>query len=207
MRAHTSAPNFGLVTRAALMRAARDLARAWDACEDRRVDPEHEEWVDVVDDDDHVVGRAHRAEMRARNLPHRAVYVFVRNRAGDLFVHRRTPTKDVYPGYCDVTVGGVVAAGEEYDAAAERELAEELGVVGAPLARLGTMRYADERTRVHGMVYAIRHEGPFVLQHEEIASGGFVPLGEAERMTREERCCPDAVAVLAAYGAALRAGS
>jgi isopentenyldiphosphate isomerase len=167
------------------------------------VDPDRDEWVDVVDEDDRVVGRATRADMRARNLPHRAVYVFVRNMRGELFVHRRTLTKDVYPGYCDVTIGGVVAAGEEYDAAAERELAEELGLMGAPLTRLGNIRYSDEGTRVCGMVYVARHDGPFVLQAEEIASGGFVPLAEAERMAREERCCPDAIAVLQAYGAAL----
>jgi isopentenyldiphosphate isomerase len=178
-----------------------------DACEERRVDAEHDEWVDVIDDDDRVVDRATRADVRQHNLLHRAVYVFVRSSRGELFVHRRTLTKDVYPGYCDVTVGGVVAAGEEYDGAAVRELAEELGVVGGPLTRLGTMRYADERTRVLGVVYAARHDGPFVLQTEEIASGRFVPLAEAERMTREERCCPDGIAILRTYGAELRAES
>lgn len=169
------------------------------------MDLDRGEWVDVVDEDDRVVGCATRADMRAGNLLHRAVYIFVRNNRGELFVHRRTRTKDVYPGHYDVTIGGVVAAGEEYDAAAERELAEELGVVGAPLARLGTMRYGDAGTQVHGMVYVACHEGPFVLQAEEIASGSFVPLSEAERVAREERCCPDAIAALAAYGAALRA--
>lgn len=166
-----------------------------------------EEWVDVVDDDDRVVDRATRAEMRRRNLPHRAVYVFVRNSRGELFVHRRTLTKDIYPGYCDVSVGGVVAAGEDYDAAAARELAEELGVRDAPLIRLGATRYADERTRVLGVVYLAHQDGPFALQAAEIASGGFVTIDEAERMTREERCCPDGVAILRAYGAALRAES
>jgi len=163
------------------------------------VDSSTEEWVDIVDDNDRVVATATRAEMRAGNLLHRAVYVFVLNGRGEVFVHRRTPTKDVYPGYCDVTIGGVVGAGESYDAAAERELAEELGVVGAPIARLGDIRYADEGTRICGMVYLTRHDGPFVLQAEEITSGGFVPFAEAQRIAREERCCPDAVAVLEAY--------
>jgi isopentenyldiphosphate isomerase len=169
------------------------------------VDPNSAEWVDVVDDDDRVVDRATRAEMRAGNLLHRAVYVFVLNTRGELFVHRRTATKDVYPGYCDLTIGGVVGAGEEYDAAAEREVAEELGVVGAPIVRLGDIRYADEGTRIFGMVYFTRHDGPFVLQAEEIASGGFVSLAQARLLAREERCCPDALAALAAYGDALSA--
>jgi len=167
------------------------------------VDQGSAEWVDVVDDDDRVVGRVTRAEMRTRNLLHRAVYVFVLNTRGELFVHRRTATKDVYPGYCDLTIGGVVGAGEEYDAAADRELAEELGVVGVAIIRLGDFRYADEGTRVCGMAYLTRHDGPFVLQAEEIASGGFVSLAQATRVAREEPCCPDAIAALEAHGDAL----
>jgi isopentenyldiphosphate isomerase len=165
------------------------------------------EWVDVVDADDRVVGRTTRAEMRRRNLPHRAVYVLVLSSRDELFVHQRTQSKDVYPGYRDVTIGGVVAAGEDYDTAAVRELAEEIGVHDASLERLGPMIYEDARTRVHGMVYAARHDGPFVLQAEEIVSGEFVPLAIAERMTREERCCPDGAAVLRDYAARLRGGS
>ena len=166
------------------------------------VDPSSAEWVDVVDDDDRVVGRVTRPEMRTRNLLHRAVYVFVLNTRGELFVHRRTATKDVYPGYCDLTIGGVVGTGEEYDAAAERELAEELGLIGVPIIRLGGLRYADEGTRICGMVYLTRHDGPFVLQAEEIASGDASnesprgPTGQAcagsggRRSSSSTRPCP-----------------
>lgn len=167
----------------------------------------HDEWIDVVDEEDRVLGQATRADMRRDNLLHRAVYVFVLNAAGELFVHRRTATKDVYPSYCDVTVGGVVAAGETYDAAAVRELAEELGVCDAPLTRLGPLRYEDERTRIHGMVYVARHDGPFVLQVEEIASGGFVTLAIADRTVATGECCPDGAACLRAYGDALAIAS
>ncbi|HEY2388280.1 MAG TPA: NUDIX domain-containing protein [Candidatus Binatia bacterium] len=165
------------------------------------------EWIDVVDAHDRVVGRATRAEMRRDNLLHRAVYILVTNSRGELFIHERTTSKDVYPGYRDVTVGGVVAAGEDYDTAAARELAEELGVSEAILERLGPTAYADAGTRVHGMVYRARHDGPFVLQPEEIVSGKFVALGCAERLTREARCCPDGAAVLRVYADRLRAGS
>jgi len=165
------------------------------------------EWVDVVDDDDRVIGRATRAEMRQRNLLHRAVYILVLNAQGQLFVHQRTPTKDVYPGFHDVTVGGVVAAGEDYDTAAARELREELGVAGVALERLGRTAYADPATRVRGMAYLARHDGPFVLQPEEIVSGEFVGLACAERLASEERCCPDGAAVLRVYAARLTAGS
>jgi len=158
-----------------------------------------EELVDVVDDEDRVVRRAPRAEMRRENLLHRAVYVLVLNAHGELFVHRRTTTKDVYPGYFDVTVGGVVGAGEDYDTAARRELAEEVGIVGAPITPLFAVRFADVSTRLIGRAYLARSDGPIRLQAEEIAWGAFVPLTEAERVMREERCCPDGVDVLRRY--------
>ena len=157
------------------------------------------EMVDVVDADDRVVGRATRADMRRLNLLHRAVYIIVRNSSGSVFVHRRTTSKDVYPGYWDVTVGGVVEAGEDYATAARRELQEEVGVTTDTLTQLFPVRYEDASTQLVGMAYVVRHDGPVVLQPEEIAHGAFVSLAEAERIVREEPCCPDGVAVLRRY--------
>jgi len=87
-----------------------------------------DELVDVLDAEGRTVGVVTRREMRARRLPHRSSYVLVFNRAGDLFIHLRVPTKDVYPGHWDVAVGGVLATGESFDDGARREAAEELGV-------------------------------------------------------------------------------
>ena len=123
-----------------------------------------DELVDVVDEDDRVLRRATRAEMRRANLLHRAVYILVRSSRGELFVHRRTTTKDVYPGYWDVTVGGVVGAGEDYDIAARRELAEEIGVACDDIEPLFAVRYEDRSTRLVGRAYLARHDGPFRLQ-------------------------------------------
>ncbi len=154
------------------------------------------EMVDVVDGDDRVLRQVTRAEMRRENLLHRAVYLLVFDERGDILVHRRTITKDVYPGFFDVTVGGVVDAGEDYATAARRELAEEVGITGAAIEPLFEVRYADTVTQLIGRAFLVRHDGPIRLQPEEVVWAAFVPLAEAERIMREERCCPDGVAVL-----------
>jgi isopentenyldiphosphate isomerase len=157
-----------------------------------------DERVDVVDDEGRTVGTVSRAEMRARRLPHRSVYVLVFDRRGRLFVHLRTPTKDVYPSHWDVAVGGVLAAGEDFDAGARREVREELGVDVDPEA-LFPFRWADAATAVHGAVYRVRHDGPFRLQHEEIVRGEFVDPSEVDARAARAPFCPDGLAVLAEY--------
>ena len=71
-----------------------------------------DELVDVMDDAGRTIGTVTRREMRAQRLPHRATYLLVFNDRGELFIHLRTATKDVYPSHWAVTIGGVLAAGE-----------------------------------------------------------------------------------------------
>ena len=157
------------------------------------------EEVDVVDAEDVVIGRATRAEIRAGNLRHRATYVLVFNSDGKLFVHQRTTTKDIYPGYFDVAVGGVVGAGESYDAAAQRELAEELGVTAVPLRRVLRCSYEDEHNRVNGMVYSCTYDGPVTLQASELVAGEWLDLDVILERAQRQPFCPDGVDALCRY--------
>ncbi len=157
-----------------------------------------DELVDVIDDQGRTVGTVTRREMRARRLPHRCTYILVFNRQGELFIHLRTPTKDVYPSHWDVAVGGVLAAGETFDRGAERELREELGVEAA-LHPLFPFRYADERSVVQATAYRAVHDGPFRLQPEEVVRGEFVAPEEVAARAARDQFCPDGLAVFAEY--------
>ncbi len=144
-----------------------------------------EELVAIYDRDDNegrVVGAVPRSQMRARNLPHAATSVAVRDREGRIYVHRRTDTKDLFPGAYDVWAGGVVTAGESPPDAARRELAEELGLTSAPLRPLFTEWYADEHTtylaHVYDTVYDPERDGPIRHQPEEVAEGWWAALDE-----------------------------
>src|SRR6266851_4778436 len=89
-----------------------------------------EEMVDVIDDAGRTVGVVTRQEMRRRRLPHRSTAILVFDHSGRLFIHLRTPSKDVFPSHWDVAVGGVLSAGESFTEGAQREVREELGVDG-----------------------------------------------------------------------------
>ncbi len=125
-----------------------------------------------------VIGSAPRSVVRAGNLPHAATAVLLRDGSGRVYVHRRTDTKDVYPGAYDCFAGGVVAAGEQPADAARRELAEELGVRGAPLRELLRHWWDDEHTRYLAFVYDATWDGPVVHQPDEVAEGSWMTLAE-----------------------------
>ncbi len=154
------------------------------------------EWVDVVDDYDRVVGTVTRAQMRAENLHHRAVSIVVLGSDGRLLVHRRAATKDVWPGMWDLAAGGVVAAGETYDDAARRELAEELGVLAKNWELLGDGNFVDDSVSMIGRGYLVVHDGPFRFTDGEIAEVRWVDRDELNELLATESFVPDNVALL-----------
>ena len=137
-----------------------------------------EEIVIVVDGDNRPVAELPRRRVRAGNLPHRATYVFVFDRQGRLLVQRRTAIKDLYPGFCDLAAGGVVAAGESYEQCAEREAAEELGIRDTTLTPRFDFHYRDEHNCCFGRIFTCVHDGPFILQPEEVESVSFHAVDE-----------------------------
>ena len=142
-----------------------------------------DERVVIVDKDDKPVDVVPRSVMRAQGLRHRTTGIFVVDGDGRLFVQRRTETKDVYPGLLDLCAGGVVVAGESYEESALREAAEELGIVDTPLEAAFDIHFEDAAEgrptiRHWCRVFRCRHDGPFTLQAEEVASGEFVVIAD-----------------------------
>ena len=154
------------------------------------------EMVDIVDDDDVVIATVTRARMRAERLQHRAVSIAVIGSDGRLLVHRRADTKDVWPGMWDIAAGGVVSAGEDYDTAARRELAEELGIADVELTPLGDGRYRDEAVALIGRGYVVVSDGPFTFTDGEIAEVRWVDRVQLAELLRAERFVPDSLALL-----------
>ncbi|GAA1729473.1 NUDIX domain-containing protein [Isoptericola hypogeus] len=165
------------------------------------------ELVALYDDAGIPCGTADRARVRAENLRHAATAVVVRNGAGDVYVHRRTGTKDLYPGRYDFCAGGVLLAGEDPAESARRELAEELGVTGVELVPLGFADYADSRTRMREFRFACTYDGPVTWQPDEVAWGAWVTPARLLEMLDELPFMPDSVAGFGAWLDDLRRGA
>jgi isopentenyldiphosphate isomerase len=88
-----------------------------------------DELIDLVSDDDEVIGTVWRDEAFTRNIVNiRGVNAFVINGAGQLWIPRRSLSKTRWPGAYDMGVAGAVGAGESYEAALFREAQEELNL-------------------------------------------------------------------------------
>ena len=154
-----------------------------------------EEWFDVVNERDEVVGRATRREVHATGLWHRAVHILVFDAAGRIFLQKRSMLKDLSPGLWDSSCSGHLDAGEDYDTAAVRELGEEIGVklsTGVVPTRWFRIEACEQTGWEFVWIYRMRHDGPLTLDPLEIQYGEWVlPIEITARVTsRPAEFCP-----------------
>jgi isopentenyl-diphosphate delta-isomerase type 1 len=159
------------------------------------------EVFDVVDAHDVVIGQETRGRVHALGLRHRSIHVFVFNRAGQLLLQLRSPTKDKFPNCWDTSCCGHVDSGETYDQAAWREMSEELGLTD-PRAQVSDWKFLDKvdacattgQEFVH--VYRCVCEGPFSASPAEITELRWFSPTETEVLFMEQ---PDQVAPALPY--------
>ncbi len=88
-----------------------------------------DEILDLVNNNDVVIGKKKRSEIYAEHLSNfRVINVFIVNSKGEIWVPRRSAHKRIVPLGLDMSVGGHVASGETYEQALKRETAEELNI-------------------------------------------------------------------------------
>jgi isopentenyl-diphosphate Delta-isomerase len=142
------------------------------------------EILEIVDADDRAIGRATRAEIHARSLLHRAVHVFLFNSAGDIYVQRRSSSKDRHPSKLDSSAAGHVDPGESYEQTAVRELREELGIPAEveELLRLPASHVTDYE---HVRLFRVVSDEKPVPNPEEVQWGRFLTREHLSHLMEE----------------------
>lgn len=161
------------------------------------------ELVEMVDRSGTPLGMVPRPLVHTFNLLHRGIGMVVAKDASivnsrsevfpDLYVHRRTDDKRIFPSLYDMFVGGVSSAGEEATRTAAREVAEELGIsralvdpmeLSAPLFDC-TVCTAYNRCVVSVFCFQFDSSRDSIAwQPEEVAWGSFVPYNVIEESAR-----------------------
>jgi len=157
-----------------------------------------DELLDVVDDNDEVIAVKRRGDIHAQGLMHRAVHILLFNSRGELFLQKRSLSKDEQPGKWDSSAAGHVDTGENYLDCACREIGEELGiVVDQPLQPLFKLPAMLRTGNEHCMVYQYFFDGPLVLQADEIDEGEWVdPETMDRRIADADPLLTDAISLI-----------
>lgn len=94
------------------------------------------EYLDVVDENNQVIGKETREKIHCSGLWHRGVHVLIFNSNRRLILQMRSVEKDKFPNRYDCSVSEHLKVGETYEAAAIRGLEEELKITDVGLKRL-----------------------------------------------------------------------
>jgi len=91
-----------------------------------QVDEDH--LVDIVNEDDIVIGKDTKENKFSKELISRNVVAFLKDKNNKYIIVKRSPKKKSYPNLLDLAACGHVRLGESYKEAIAREIKEELGV-------------------------------------------------------------------------------
>ncbi len=134
-----------------------------------------QELLDVVNEDDHVIGQIARKELsRDSNAIVRLVGVQVFRQGKALFQLRQS-SKQLYPSHWTLSATGHVSAGEGYDDAAKRELVEEVGIHD-PITRIDKRLLSYDGVRRMWAFFHCDSEAEPVIQHSEVERAEYVAL-------------------------------
>lgn len=151
--------------------------------------------IQIVNEDDQPVRVASKQEAWEQGLLHRIVSILVEGTDGRLLLQRRAPSVAISPDTWDSSASGHVDAGETYEQAAVREVAEEIGLKSLGLEEIGYWRSRDELdNRIlnrFNKLYRVRVEDTaFVLQEAEVSAVQWFSLPEINLLFQEN---PDQV--------------
>ena len=86
------------------------------------------EMLEVVDENDNVIGLETRGKIHQNGLLHREIHIWFLTPKSEIIFQHRSKNKDTYPNKLDATVGGHVNPNMSYKETAIKECREETGL-------------------------------------------------------------------------------
>ncbi|HEV2226551.1 MAG TPA: NUDIX domain-containing protein [Nitrososphaerales archaeon] len=163
----------------------------------------HDEEVDVIDDEDRVVGAASIGRCLREGLLHRAIAVLVKRNSGAIVLQQRSRNDSWHPGMWTISCTGHVRKGESYRDAAIRELGEELRLS----SRVEEFRkFLLPRMSSNGliefewiMLFTTLTDAPITIDAVELESAVEVKQPELKKVLTDWPLTPDARILLGEY--------
>jgi isopentenyl-diphosphate Delta-isomerase len=124
------------------------------------------EMLNIVNENDEIIGEETREKIHQDGLPHREIHVYFITPNKEIIFQHRAKDKDTYPDLLDATVGGHVEIGDSYEKTAIKETREETGVT----VNIADFIFLNKTTRrsedkVTGKInYAIRQSYVYIFK-------------------------------------------
>ncbi len=169
------------------------------------------EFLDIVNENDEIVGKASKKEIYEKLLTHRIVHIFVFNDKGEMTLQVRSKDSPFCPLHWCTAAAGHVRSGESYEEAALRELNEEVGIKAElTFAYKDLYEYTDAYDDANINKLGIRkglkkflatfktiHNGPFKINPAEVEEIEFFSLDKVQEMINDgEKFHPELLFIL-----------
>lgn len=145
-----------------------------------------EEIFPLVDIDGNVIGEASRSKCHdGSKLLHPVIHLHVFNEDGEVYLQKRSSTKEIFPLLWDSSVGGHIDLGETPEIAAIREAREEIGLLDVDLKFV--MKHVietDFERELTYCYYTVSTENP-CPDRDEVSEGRFWTINEIEDNLRK----------------------
>lgn len=138
-----------------------------------------EEIFPLVDETGNTIGQASRSKCHdGSKLLHPVIHLHVFNSQGELFLQKRSASKDIQPGKWDSSVGGHIDLNETPQQAALREAKEEIGLQGIQIHYIN--KYIIETSIERELTYCFYtiYNGEFSVDLKEVSEGKFWNISE-----------------------------
>lgn len=140
------------------------------------------EFSDIVNENDEAVGKASKKEIYEKQLLHRIVHVMVFNGKGEMALQLRSKNTPFCPLHWCTSAGGHVQSGESYEAAALRELKEEIGAEAKIDFAYKDLYTVSGNFRKFLVTFKTMFDGSFKINPAEVEKAEFFSLDEIQKM-------------------------
>lgn len=114
----------------------------------------------------------------AQKKLHPVVHLHLFNSKGELYLQKRPSWKDIQPGKWDTACGGHVDYGETIEKALQREVSEELGIVGYKPKHVTNYIFESDKEKEFVNVYYTIFNGTIKPSPTELDGGKFWTINE-----------------------------
>jgi isopentenyldiphosphate isomerase len=153
-----------------------------------------DESLDVVNENNEIIGREKRKVIHSKGLLHRSSIVLIFNSKGQIFLQKRSNNKKICPSMWDVSVAETLKSGEDYTQAAIRGIKEELDINNKKIIRfrgphLQKNNYEHGRIKDYEFVetYHLRSDEKIKIDKIELDDGCFFDILAVKNMIKENK--------------------